>query len=136
MRRVTLAAVAALALLGGCAASEAGEVSRPDTVVLTIHHSKFSASEVEIPAGVPVRFVVRNYDPIDHELIVGDEATHARHESGSHGKHGEVPGEVTVRAGEEASTVFTASADDADLLFGCHLPGHWAYGMRGTVAVV
>ena len=134
MRRLALAA-AALALLGGCAASEAGEVSGPRTVVLTIHHSKFSASEVEVPAGVPVRFVVRNDDPIDHELIIGDDAVHARHESGNHGQHGEVPGEVTVRAGEEASTVFTAPSSDAPLLFGCHLPGHWAYGMWGTVAV-
>ena len=24
---------------------------------------------------------------------------------------------------------------DQDLLFGCHLPGHYAYGMRGTISV-
>ena len=22
------------------------------------------------------------------------------------------------------------------LLYGCHLPGHWAYGMRGEIRVV
>ena len=134
MRRVALVACAAAVLLGGCAASEAEE-TKPRDVVLTIHHSRFSASEIEVPAGVPVRYVVRNDDPIDHELIVGNNAVHARHESGKHGQHGEVPGEVTVRAGEEATTVFTASASDEPLLFGCHLPGHWAYGMRGTLTV-
>jgi uncharacterized cupredoxin-like copper-binding protein len=26
--------------------------------------------------------------------------------------------------------------DPGDLIFGCHVPGHYAYGMRGTVTVV
>lgn len=132
MRRTALVACAAAVLLSGCAASEAEETRARD-VVLTIRHSRFSASEIDVPVGVPVRYVVRNEDLIDHELIIGDDAAHARHESGKHGKHGEVPGEITVRAGDQASTVFTASASDEPLFFGCHLPGHWAYGMRGTV---
>lgn len=122
-----------LAALGGCAASEAGEVAGgPLVVELTIHHSAFSASEIEVPAGVPVRYVVRNDDPIDHELIVGDAEVQSRHESGTHGSHGDVDGEVTVPAGETGTTTFTAPAGEP-LFFGCHLPGHWDYGMRGTL---
>ena len=37
-------------------------------------------------------------------------------------------------AGETVSTTFTFG--ERDLLFGCHLPGHYVYGMRGTVEVV
>ena len=125
-----------LAALGGCAASEAGEAaSGPLVVELTVHHSTFSASEVVVPAGVPVRYVVRNDDPIDHELLIGDATAQAAHEDGTHGRHGEVPGEVTVPAGATAETTFTAPAGGEPLYFGCHLPGHWAYGMRGTVTV-
>ena len=53
-----------------------------------------------------MRFVVRNTDPIDHELIVGDAAVHARHERGNEADHGAIPGEVSVAAGEVAETTF------------------------------
>ena len=134
--RTALLACLAVAALGGCAASEADEAGNtggPLVVELVIHHSTFSASEIDVPAGVPVRYVVRNDDPIDHELLIGDARVQARHESGKHAQHGDVPGEVTVPATETATTTFTAPADSEPLYFGCHLPGHWDYGMRGTI---
>jgi uncharacterized cupredoxin-like copper-binding protein len=85
-----------------------------------------------------VRFVLRNTDPIDHEFILGDAAVQARHEQGrDRHHHGEVPGERSVAAGQEAATTyaFPAGLDGRTLEFACHLPGHYAYGMRGTVRV-
>ena len=42
--------------------------------------------------GTLVRFVVRNHDPIRHELIVGPPEVHARHASGHEAVHPPVPG--------------------------------------------
>jgi uncharacterized cupredoxin-like copper-binding protein len=102
-------------------------------VTITIHHSAFRPSELNIRAGETIRFVIRNTDPIDHEFIVGDQTVQDAHELGTEAYHPPRPGEVTVRAGETVTTTFTFEAED--LLFGCHVPGHWAYGMRGDVLV-
>jgi uncharacterized cupredoxin-like copper-binding protein len=45
-----------------------------------------------------------------------------------------VPGEVSVPAGETRTTTYTF-ADSGTLTIGCHLPGHFGYGMRATVLV-
>ena len=80
-------------------------------------------------------FVVRNADPIDHELIVGDEAVQRRHEQGrERHHHGEVAGELSVPAGAERRTTYTF-AGPGRVEFACHLPGHYAYGMHGWVQV-
>jgi uncharacterized cupredoxin-like copper-binding protein len=55
------------------------------------------------------------------------------HELGTEAFHPPRPGEITIPAGETVSTTFTFG--ERDLLFGCHLPGHYVYGMRGTVEV-
>lgn len=107
------------------------------TVELVAQHSRFSPSAVSVPAGSTVRFVVRNLDPIDHELIVGGPEVHRRHEAGREAHHhGDVPGEITVPAGATVSTTWTApTATAGNFTFACHLPGHLAYGMSGTIEV-
>lgn len=123
-----------LALLALTGTAQAGPAERA-TVELTIHHSRFSTAEIRVRPGTTVRFVVHNTDPIPHELIVGDEAVQDRHERGTESHHGDRPGEVSVAPGQTAETVFTFPASSGRLLFGCHLPGHWAYGMHGTIRV-
>lgn len=127
------AAVALLALpmLPACGAAEARGATE---VVLDARWSKFSESVVTVRRGVPVTFVVRNGDPIDHELIVGDLGLQERHEKGTEPAHADRPGEVTVRAGETATTTLTF-AEAGTAYFACHLPGHYAYGMRGIVKI-
>jgi uncharacterized cupredoxin-like copper-binding protein len=77
--------------------------------------------------------MVRNSDPIEHEFIVGDQAVQDMHEVGTDALH-QAPGAVSVPPESTAETVYTFPASGR-LLFGCHLPGHWAYGMRGTIAI-
>jgi len=118
------------------AGSRAGGGER--TVVVTMRHSHFEPAAVRVEPGERVRFVLRNTDPIDHEFILGDDGVQRRHEQGREREHhGEVPGERSVRAGQEAVTTyaFPASLDGRALEFACHLPGHYAYGMRGKVRV-
>lgn len=123
-----VATLVAAALLGACA--PAGE----RTVDVTIRHSRFLPATLDFSPGTTVRFVLRNTDPIDHEFIVGDRDVQARHETGTEPHHGAIPGEVSVPAGSEASTTYTFS-EPGTIVIGCHLPGHYAYGMRGSVRV-
>ncbi|HVF06136.1 MAG TPA: plastocyanin/azurin family copper-binding protein [Frankiaceae bacterium] len=125
-------ALLALPLLPACGSAQARGATR---VVLDVEWSTFSESAVTVRRGVPVTFVVRNGDPIDHELIVGDAALQLRHERGTEPAHGDRPGEVTVPAGATAETTVTFERPGT-LYFACHLPGHYAYGMRGLVSVV
>lgn len=126
--RATLLAVVLGAAAGGC--GPAG----PRTVELTVRHSTFEPAAVEAEPGETIRFVVRNLDPIDHELIVGPMPVQRRHQVGRDAHHhGSVPGEISVPRGTTGVTTYTVGAGPVP--FGCHLPGHWAYGMRGVVRV-
>jgi uncharacterized cupredoxin-like copper-binding protein len=126
---VTVAAVVLLGTLKALAATT------PQTVQVTIRHSRFVPATVVVRRGATVRFVVTNLDPIDHELIVGDAEVQRRHETGTEPSHGAVPGEVSVAPGTTAETTYTFARAGVVLL-GCHAPGHYAYGMRGRVLVV
>ncbi|HET7489768.1 MAG TPA: cupredoxin domain-containing protein [Acidimicrobiales bacterium] len=138
-RRLWAVAGAAAALLAVAvpAVANGGGGGRPAavTVRLTARHSRFEPATVTVPAGATVRFVVRNLDPIDHEFIVGGPEVHQHHEVGRDAHHhGDVAGEVSVPAGTTATTTWTAPAAGR-VVFACHLPGHFAYGMRGVVVI-
>ena len=131
MRGLAVLAVVAAAAAGACTATSQAAT---DVVKVEIHHSRFIPATLTVPKGQTVHFVVRNTDPIDHEFIVGDQATQDRHEHGTDDHHdGSVPGEISVPAGTTVTTTY--HVDRPGLLYGCHLPGHWAYGMRGVIRV-
>ena len=126
---ILAAGVAAVLLLPG------GSAPGPVTVEVTIHHSHFLPSHLSFPAGTKVRFVITNTDPIDHEFIVGSRLVQLLMEHTTERVHGgAVPGQISVPATTTASTTYVMGGGHP-LLFGCHLPGHYAYGMRGTIAV-
>ena len=113
----------------------AGRGPAPATdIEIVIHYSKFEPSQIAVPVGVPVTITLRNDDPIDHEWIVGDETVHAIHRVGTEPLHPDKPTEVVVPAGTTRTTVITFAATGSQQ-FICHLPGHEAYGMVGTVTI-
>lgn len=105
------------------------------SVAIDMRYSRFTPAEVIAPVGVPVTFVLRNEDPIDHEWMIGDDAFHERHRAGTKPVHQERPTEVTVPAGETRTTTVTFTRPGV-YRFVCHLPGHEAYGMVGVLRVV
>ncbi len=123
-----------VAVLLVAASATAGCAGGPVTVTITIHHSAFDLRQVSVPRGVPVTFVLVNEDPIDHEWLIGDERFHEKHRTGTHASHGDVPAEVTVPALETRRTTITFD-EPGQLAYICHLPGHEAYGMVGTLTV-
>jgi uncharacterized cupredoxin-like copper-binding protein len=131
------AAVIALAAAVGAAftsCSPAAAVDGDRTVYVRIHYSRFEPASFAFSPGETVTFVVENTDPIDHEFILGDEAVQLAHERGTEAFHPPRPGEMTVPAGEIVTTAFTFGRP-GELLLGCHLPGHYVYGMRGLVRI-
>jgi uncharacterized cupredoxin-like copper-binding protein len=130
----TRRALAFLLLAGLAGCRPVGAQPGTVTVDVEIRYSRFDPSSFQFPAGTTVRFVVRNADPIDHEFIVGDERVQQIHEEGTEAYHPPRPGEMTVPAGTTRTTTYTFR-EPGSLIFGCHLPGHYAYGMRGTVTV-
>jgi uncharacterized cupredoxin-like copper-binding protein len=132
------AALAAwLVLLAGGTAACGTAAADPGvrTVHVTIHHSAFDPDVIVVRPGETVRFVLRNTDPIDHEFIVGDERVQQVHEEGTEAHHPPKPGEISIPAGVSRVTTYTFAEGAGSLLFGCHLPGHYDYGMRGTIAI-
>lgn len=123
---LTLAlAFAAAALAGG----------GPSTSVeIAIRYSAFTPSTVHVSVGVPVTITLRNDDPIDHEWIVGDDAVHALHRTGTDLLHPDEPTEVFVPAMSTRTTTITFDRAGR-LQFICHLPAHEAYGMIGTMTI-
>lgn len=106
----------------------------PIRVELRIRYSQFEPSVMSVPAGRPVTFVIHNEDPIGHEWIVGDDALHDGHRSGTEAYHESRPTEVSI---DPLATVETnvTFAHPVTWSYVCHLPGHEAYGMTGTLTV-
>ena len=100
-----------------------------------MRYSRFEPALIEVRPGETVRFVVRNADPIDHEFILGDAAVQRAHERGTEAYHPPRPGEMSVAPLVTAETTYTFPDAPGDLILGCHLPGHFAYGMRAEVRI-
>src|SRR5918996_1446223 len=123
MRRHMAAAVAAALLVAamvvGCGAQPSSEVT------IRIHYSAFEPATVRVPAGGPVTITLVNDHPLDHEWVVGGEALHEAHRTGTHPAHDQLPTEVTVPALETRTTVVSFD-EPGSYTFICHLPAHEA----------
>jgi len=145
LRRLLVAVVVAIAVaLAGYAldAANADPAAGDDilgpgevTVVMDMRYSRFSVEHLRVYEGTLVRFEAHNHDPIHHELVVGPPEVHAEHEHGTHFAHPPVPGEVSLPPGASGMTFYVFD-EPGNVLMACHLPGHVAYGMVGTVEVV
>ena len=134
VRRHWLRLLGAAILVAALPAAVLAASRMPRTVEIDIHYSHYSPDRVQVPLGVPVTFVIRNDDPIDHEWIVGDAAVHAYHRASAEALHSGDPTAVSVPALSTVRTTITFSTA-GQLAFICHLPGHEAYGMVGWVTI-
>ena len=126
---------AALALLFavGTACSQ-GSGSEDRVIRIDIEHSAFIPERLEVDAGETVTFEITNGDPVDHEFILGDEEVQRAHEAGTDKRHYTEPGQISVPANSTAVTTYTFE-EPGELIYGCHISGHYDYGMRGAVEV-
>ena len=127
----------ALMLIGGVltlSASACSEKASADATIV-IHYSRFGPELLTATAGEPLTITLRNDDPIAHEWMVGDAAMHEGHRTGTEPYHDQIPTEVTIPAFSERVTTVVFD-EPGDYAYICHLPGHEAYGMVGTLRVL
>ena len=127
----------AVVVLAAALAFQAGMVGADDVAVahVRMRHSQFEPATFAVAPGTTVKFVVTNVDPIDHEFLLGGPEVQAAHELGTEPAHGDRPGELSLAPGETKTTTFRFPEVAGPVVFACHLPGHFAYGMKGVVLV-
>lgn len=134
---MVLGLLLAAGVLFGSAAwamASSGSGAPEPAVEVSMQHSRFWLDDSRFSPGEVVTFVLRNHDPIDHEFILGDEELQLRHESGTEPYHDQIPSEVTVPALSTVITTVTMPLH-GPLIIGCHIPGHYSYGMRAEITI-
>ena len=134
MKAWRILAVAAVVLIAATGCQARAAEGGPERRQITIHFSHFDPGALTVPHGVPVTFVLVNEDPIEHEWLIGDAAFHERHRHGTEAHHGAWPNEVSIPPLGIKETTLTFDVPGT-LLYICHLPGHEAYGMVGTLTI-
>ena len=93
----------------------------------------FSPASVEVEAGDTVTFVVTNTGKMPHEFVLGDAAYQDEHAEGAEMDHS-AGNAVSLEPGATQKLTWTFGAP-GEVLYGCHVDGHYAGGMRGVVTV-
>lgn len=99
---------------------------------------RFTPSDITINAGDVIRFVVANDGEIQHEFVLGT--------SESLAEHAELMIKFPAMEHDEPYMAHVSPGKTKEIIwkfptagnyeFGCLLPGHFAAGMKGTIAVL
>jgi uncharacterized cupredoxin-like copper-binding protein len=115
---------------------------QPDRTVTirTTDQLRFAPDALVVRQGETVAFTVSNDGAIPHELVIGDESVQQEHQTEMAAEEGmastdESAYAVDVPPGATVTLVYTFN-QPGTLLFGCHVPGHYPAGMRGTITVI
>jgi uncharacterized cupredoxin-like copper-binding protein len=119
--------------------------------VLMNDHFRYRPSSIMVRAGHRVTFDVTNTGKLPHEFILGDRAAQLDHEREMQASatgdgmdmhaHMHMDGDdadtggLTVPPGQTRRLSWTFDKPGM-VLYGCHVLGHWAAGMRGTIVVL
>ena len=117
-------------------ASDPAKAKRTITVDMS-DQMRFTPDKLEVNRGDTVRIVVRNLGKINHEMVLGTDATlheHAEVMKKFPGMEHEEPYMAHVDPGKEYVMGWQFT-DAGTFSFGCLIPGHFDAGMKGTVVV-
>lgn len=100
----------------------------------------FDPEDIEVEVGETVTFRVTNAGKLPHDFTIGDSDTQDRHdaemaEMPMDGMGADDANAMTMEAGETKDMTWTFT-EAGEILMGCHIPGHYAAGMRGTITIV
>jgi uncharacterized cupredoxin-like copper-binding protein len=99
----------------------------------------FDPASVVITEGETVTFRVTNVGAIPHDFVLGDAHMQDEHEaemaemSDDMAMHDE-PNAFVLEPGETKEMTWHMT-EGGEILFGCHQPGHYQAGMKGTVTI-
>ncbi|MGI9412691.1 MAG: cupredoxin domain-containing protein, partial [Hyphomicrobiales bacterium] len=118
------------------------------TVTIDMNQLSFSAKTLTVTAGETVKFVLRNSSYIPHDFTIGtalmqkgrraviSELSEAGllETSGKDVAALNAPNAVLIPPGETREVTWTFTRTQ-DLEFGCNVPGHYEFGMKGSFRV-
>ena len=138
-RSIVLLTLALLASIG-CATSSDTASRSADEIEITMRDSVFDPKTISVKRGVEVTFRFVNRGSLEHEAFIGEAAEQKAHEREM--EKGEMSEEhhmgdatfVSVKPGKSATLTHTFT-ERGTTLIGCHVPGHYASGMRIEVKV-
>ena len=116
-----------------------GEAADPEAADRTVAVSavdslKFDPPTIDVQAGETVTFVVTNDGETDHEFVIGDDIYQDWHAAQmSEMDHNEGNG-VFLEPGDTGEVTWTF-ADAGELIYACHVNGHFDSGMYGSIQV-
>ena len=127
-----------------------GSSSAPREVNIVMKDWQFLPDPVDVVPGETILLHVVNGGLEVHEAVIGDQAVQDAWEAAEAGAANPPPGptpvvtvpndvagiRLVVPSGRRVDLVWVVPADAATvggLLLGCHIPGHWAKGMRGVI---
>ena len=129
--------LALVALVGACSAGGAAATPPTRTIdVITTDEMRYEPATYDFAVGDRVLFRVQNTGKLVHEFFVGtaaDQTTHETEMQAGHSMHNHT-NSVSVEPGQ-TQTLELTFARAGTLEVGCHVPGHWDAGMRGTITV-
>lgn len=104
--------------------------------VTTTDALRFSPDHISVKAGGTVAFDITQSGALPHEFFIGTPAEQQAHEAemATGSPMMDEPGAADLLAGGTGSLVYTFD-EPGTLEYGCHVPGHYAAGMRGTITV-
>jgi uncharacterized cupredoxin-like copper-binding protein len=94
----------------------------------------FAPDQLTVRTGDTVAFEINNPGRVPHEFFIGTAAEQEAHEREMTGgtPMRDEPGQVDVLAGQIVRLLYTFDRPGT-LEYGCHVAGHYAAGMRGTI---
>lgn len=101
---------------------------------------RFKPNHVTVNRGETVRFVVTDDGKLDHEFVIGNATLQAVHEKemqamAGQSMHDDDANAISLRPGQTKSLVWTFTKTGVTE-YACHMPGHFAAGMVGTIAIL
>jgi uncharacterized cupredoxin-like copper-binding protein len=136
-----------------------------DIVITMTDELRFDPDVVSVASGETVRFVLENPTAAAHDFTLGsleaqelhnaqmaagmthddeamdhdeemmaDDEAMDHDEEADHEREAGLPAPVTIAPGETVTVIATFN-DPGEILIGCHQPGHWEAGMRGTITI-
>jgi uncharacterized cupredoxin-like copper-binding protein len=125
----TTAPMAATTNVNGQPVSRTIHVETTDTL-------RFVHDHLDVRAGETIAYEIRNAGNLPREFFIGspeEQLEHEREIASGAPMHAE-PGQIDVPAGQTVQLVYTFQ-QPGTLEYGCHVPGHYPAGMRGTITV-
>jgi len=127
-----------------------GTSAHPRDVNIITKDYSFLPPEVDLILGETVLLHVINGGLDVHEVVIGDPAVQDAWEAAEAAAANPPPGptplvtvpaatggiRIVVASGQRVDLLWTVPASPGALLIGCHIPGHWAKGMKASIRFV